>query len=229
MAIPSDQVLPVARPQSAAHRAGTSLFPNLDPAATLRLLNRDGYAGGIQIADSSVAEILAFSGSRAVRYDSHFLCAAVRRIAHDPTLLEVVKGYIGAEPILYGSRLYWFQPPADERERQRALACHARFHYDVGDFKQLSLFFYVTDVDNDCAPHQVVRGTHLRKTPLGLVTRRLSERGAGALQDRVYTIVGRGGTGFLEDLTCFDKHRVGRKPRLMLTIAYVLERTPSGP
>ncbi len=209
-------------------RSESSLFPDFDTATALRLLNRDGYAGGIQLSDRCVAQILEYSGSATVRKDSHLGCAAVRGIAHDPTVLEVVKGYIGAEPILYGSRLYWFWPPVDDRERERARACHAKFHYDVGDFKQLSLFFYVTDVDVDSAPHQVIMGTHLRKTPLRLVTRHLSDRDASGFQERVHTVVGRRGTGFLEDLNCFHKHLVPRKPRLMLTIAYVLQRTPAG-
>jgi hypothetical protein len=209
-------------------REETSLFPNLDTATALNLLNRDGYAGGIQLADSGIAQILLFSGSQDVRLNPHLDCAAVRGIAHDPILLEVVKGYIGAEPILYSSRLWWTRPPVDNQQREQSLAGDARFHYDVGDFKTLTVFVYLTDVDENSAPHQVIIGTHLRKAPLHFIKRHISDRHVNAaFQGRVKTIVGRRGTGFFEDLNCFHRRLIPRNPRLILMLTYLLHRTPT--
>lgn len=211
----------------ALHRTERSLFPNLNPNIALRHLNQDGYAPGIRLPEETVAQILNFCGQQDAFFNPHLDCPAVHKIAHDPRVLEVVKGYFGVEPVLYSSNLYWTWPPADEQKRQQALAVKSKFHYDVGDFKTLVVLIYMTDVDEECGPHQVIAGTHLHKKPLRLVTRYLNERDAYTeFSDQIKVITGARGTGFFEDLTCYHKHAVGSKSRLMLTICYLLRRTP---
>lgn len=204
-----------------------SLFPELDAKKTLDELNQEGYAHGIQLQEAELKKIVDFCGQQNAYANPHLHCQTVYEIAHDPKLLEVLKGYFGTEPVLYSSSLYWTWPPDSQEKLQQALALKSKFHYDVGDFKTLIVFIYLTDVDEDSGPHTVIAGSHQQKKPLRLLTRYLNDREAVAeFGNRIKVITGQRGTGFFEDLTCYHKHPVGSKARLMLTICYLLQRKP---
>lgn len=208
-------------------RNRNSLFPELDVENALDGLNREGFAPGIQVPETEVNRIVDFCGRQAVVTNPHLHCQTVHDIAHDPKLLEVVKGFFGAEPVLYSSSLYWTWPPESEEKFQQAMALKSKFHYDVGDFKTLIVFIYLTDVDENSGPHVVIRKSHRQKKPMRLLSRYLNDREAFAEFDgQIKVITGQRGTGFFEDLTCYHKHAVGKKARLMLTICYLLQRAP---
>lgn len=210
-------------------RQDESIFEDLDSARAVYSLERKGYSMGIQVPDSLVEEILLFCATQNHRKyrNAHLVCETIRRIAHDPKIIEIVSRYLGAEPILYQTDLYWTYPPADEQKRQRIIAQKSRFHYDVGDFRSLVVFIYLTDVDEDCGPHVVIEATHHNKSAWRLINRFLSDQTAQKeYGDRIRIITGKRGTGFFEDLTCYHKHAPSRKKRLMLTITYMLQRTP---
>lgn len=208
-------------------RNQNSLFTELDTKKALDDLNQSGYAPGLQVPEKKVGDIVNFCGKQDVVANPHFQCTTVRDIAHDPKLLEVVKMYFGTEPVLFSTSLYWTWPPENEQKRQRALALKSKFHYDVGDFKTLIVFIYLTDVDEDSGPHIVIAGTHGKKTPLKLLSRYINDHKAQAeFGDRIKVITGQSGTGFFEDMTCYHKHSVGSKPRLILSICYLLQRAP---
>ncbi len=204
-----------------------SLFPELDAKKALDELNQAGYARGIQLPEAEINQIVDFYGQQDDSANPHLHCQTVHHIAHDPKLLEVIIGYFGIEPVLYSSSLYWTWPPDSQEKLQQALALKSRFHYDVGDFKTLILFIYLTDVDEDSGPHMVIAGSHKQKKPLRLLTRYLNDRKAFAeFGNQIKVITGQRGTGFFEDLTCYHKHPVGSKARLVLTICYLLQRKP---
>lgn len=209
-------------------RNSESLFAELDAEKALDFLNLEGYAPGLQLPEMQVNEIVNFCGQKDAYANPHLHCQTVYDIAHDPKLLEVVKGFFGAEPVLYSSSLYWTWPPTNEEKLQQALALKSKFHYDVGDFKTLIVFLYLTDVDKTSGPHVVIRGSHRQKTPRRLLSRFLNDRDAYAeFSNQITIITGERGTGFFEDLTCYHKHAVGSKARLMLTICYLLQRRPA--
>ncbi len=210
-------------------RYNDSLFEDLDITSTVTNLETKGYSPGLRIPDSQVSEVIRFCELHNIRKhrNAHLVCDTVSRIAHDPKIIEVVSRYLGAEPILYQTDLYWTYPPTDEIKRLRALAQKSRFHYDVGDFRSLVVFIYLTNVDEDCGPHIVIEATHHKKSAWGLLNRFLSDQTAQReYGSRIKIITGERGTGFFEDLTCYHKHAVGNKARLMLTITYMLQRTP---
>ncbi|MFN0109784.1 MAG: hypothetical protein ACKVZH_13095 [Blastocatellia bacterium] len=208
-------------------RNPSSLFAELNARKTVADLNQAGYAHGIQLPESQINQIVEFCGQQDACANPHLHCQTVHQIAHDPKLLEVVKGYFGTEPVLYSSSLYWTWPPLTEEKHQQALALKSKFHYDVGDFKTLIVFIYLTDVDESSGPHVVIAGTHKQKTLMRLLTRYLNDSVAYAeFSDRINVITGQRGAGFFEDLTCYHKHSVGQKARLMLTICYLLQRKP---
>ncbi len=204
-----------------------SLFNDLNSKAAIESLNREGYALGIQVPEPEISKLVSICKQQDVHSNPHLYCPTVRDIAHDPKLLEVVTGYFGVEPVLFSSNLYWTWPPSDEGKRQQAMRLKSQFHYDVGDFKTLVVFVYLTDVDENSGPHVLITGTHGQKPPTRLLSRFLNDRNAyGEFGDRVKVITGQRGTGFFEDLTCYHKHSVGNKARLILTICYLLQRKP---
>ena len=205
----------------------TSLLDPLDVVAAVRQLDREAYAPGFQVPEPLVEEIVSFvraDGRRRLE-DPHHDCPAVHRIAHDPVLAAVARGYLGAEPTLTETRINWTLPLPDERGRVWLTADNGRFHYDLADVKALSVFVYLTDVDPDCGPHVVVRGTQRRRTPGEILNRFLDDETVDRrYRDRVHTILGRRGTGWFEDITTYHKQAIGTKVRLILALTYSLSR-----
>ena len=206
-----------------------SLFPELDVDATVQTLERSGYSLGIQVPDSQIEQILQFCQSTNKRKlrNPHLMCDTIRQITHDPKIIEVASQYLGAEPVLYQTDLYWTLPPTDEQKHRRMVAQKSRFHYDVGDFRSLAVFVYLTDVTAECGPHVVIESTHQKKSAWNLLSRFLTDQVAEQKYgNRIKALTGQRGTGFFEDLTCYHKHSAGRAERLVLTITYMLQRTP---
>lgn len=74
--------------------ADHTLFGKLDAAAAARALQTDAYTTAFQIADDRVDEIVAWTravGAKRID-DPHVDCEAVKRIVHDPRVVEVVRG-----------------------------------------------------------------------------------------------------------------------------------------
>ena len=207
--------------------ATRSQFAPIDVDATVRDLRRDAYAPGFRLADAEVDAIVTHvraDGRRRLE-DPHRDCAAVTRVAHDPMIAAVARGYLGAEPILTESRINWTLPFPDEHGRVWHTADGGRFHYDLSDVRSLSVFVYLTDVDADCGPHVVVRGTQRRRTPVEILRRFVDDDFvARHWGDRVHTILGPRGTGWFEDITTYHKQAIGTKVRLILTLVYSLRR-----
>ncbi|WP_270934506.1 phytanoyl-CoA dioxygenase family protein [Falsiroseomonas oryzae] len=152
-------------------------------------------------------------------------CPAVATVARDRLAWQVARGYLGPAARLIDIRLWWSFPSARPRQRELAIAAQDNFHFDLSDWGELKLFFYVTDVGPENGPHRFVRGSHRRRGVLAqlspFVTR--SEAwlrhayGAEAIQD----VTGPAGSGIAEDPFGFHTGstlRAGR--RLMLELSF---------
>ncbi len=206
-----------------------TLFPTLSTTETAAQINTNGFAPGLQLTEATVGALLAYCARHGANaYHNHDLtCPAFRDIVHDPALLAVARAYLGAEPRLHSTRLYWTHPPTSEAEQQRLQIQKARYHYDLSDFKALIIFFYLTDVTADCGPHVTIQGTHRHKTLRQMLTRFLTDQAAQTQYgDRITTITGPRGSGFFTDIACYHKHSYGTRDRLMMSITYVLQRRP---
>jgi hypothetical protein len=202
---------------------------DLDVAETVRRLDDEAYAMGFMVPPPLVEEITAFGRAAGrKRIDlPHLECEAVRRIAHDPTIVEVARRFLGAEPMLCDTKLQWTVPPPDEAGRQRTANERGLFHYDVADVKALTVFVYLTDVDAQCGPHVVIPGTQERRTPSQIFRRFISDEFAQErYRDRITVITGPRGLGWFEDIACYHKQAPGEKVRLLLTLIYSLHRRP---
>lgn len=206
-------------------RRANSMFDDPDILLMVSELNRVGVAEGLQVPEEYVNRILSYCAqTKADAYpEPHLHCEAVRDIAHDPKVLDVVAQYLGAEPASYVSRLYWSR--AAWAEPAEASGLQATFHYDVGDFKSLVLFVYLTDVDEASAPHLVIEGTHRARPFRQLLSRRMDEAAARRqFGDRIRVVTGARGAGFFEDVVCYHKRAACQRDRLILTIIYSLQR-----
>lgn len=209
--------------------ASRSVVEPFDAGEAVRRLERDAYAPGLRVPDAVVAPIVRFMrADDARRLDNpHRVCPEIDRLARDPALVAVARGYLGAEPILLDSRIYWTLPVPDERGRVYRAADNGLFHYDVIDVKALSVFVYLTEVDGECGPHVVVPGSQRPRAP-GVPRRRRLDDGEAERRyaGRMHTITGPRGTAWFEDILCYHKQAAGTKVRLMLTFSYSLHRQP---
>jgi hypothetical protein len=204
------------------------LLPFLDVDRAAWDLEQSGYTPGTVLPAKIVNEVLEYcSKMQSKKYGNpHLSCEVVSRIAHDPKIVGVAKRYLGVEPILYATRIYWTFPRSNRAKLTNSPDIR-QFHYDVNDFKSLTVFVYLTDVDIDCGPHVVIEGTHGKKSLKQLINPYLKEDLANkAYGKRIKAITGEKGTLFFEDLTCYHQHATGTKPRLVLTINYLLQRKP---
>lgn len=79
---------------------------------------------------------------------------------NDPRLIDLLEAYLGCVPTLYSMNAWW-SFPANRPE----LVYSQYFHRDIDDWRFVTLFLFLTDVDEASGPHQVIAGSH---TPDGL-------------------------------------------------------------
>jgi len=202
-----------------------TMFEGFDAETAGHALEGDGVTARLHVPPALVARIESWTrqvGAKRID-DPHVDCPEVERIAHDPRAIATARLFLGAEPILFTSKIYWTQP----RPGSHGAAEGGQFHYDVADVKSVTLFVYLSDVDEQSGPHVVVRGTTRRVTPLQILRRTVSDAWiARRYAERIETITGPRGTAWFEDITCYHKQAPGTKTRLMLSLIYSLHRRP---
>ena len=178
-----------------------------------------GLAGGMNLPAHIVDQILEYSTRYSDSHTGHWDCDAIRQIAFDPFILEVTKQYLGTEPVVHSSYVYWSNP------HKQAAPYPEKFHYDVADFKSLCVYFYITDVDEDSGAHVAVEGTHRRKNIFQLMNPFMpDDTAATKYGSRVRVFTGPRGTGFFEDQVCLHKRLIPKRRRLALIVNYTLQR-----
>ena len=171
----------------------------------------DAAPAGVTIADYLRADTLS--------------CPHVLELANHPELLQLAASYLGCKPTISALLLRWSFPanaPANPPADAPGTGLQA-FHRDADDWRCVTLFVYLTDVDRRAGPHVYVRGSHhtagkMRQKPL---TDDAVERRFGP--DRLAVVTGPAGFGFLTDPYGVHKGMVPRdRPRLILQIQYSL-------
>jgi hypothetical protein len=240
-------------PVRSNNAAAPGMFPSLSAAEIICGLQREGFSTGISLSENVLREILAFCATtnfspnkapgQAVRIDLnrasnpappsylyhctqvHMQCSVIAALARDPVIHHIAGEYLGAEPRLLGTRLFWSYAPVDNA---KALGLpDFGFHYDIDGYKFVKLFFYLTDVESRCGPHVIIAGTHSRKSWSEKFHRRIDDSRAEALYaGRIRTMTGRRGDGFFEDTFCYHKGSAPRKRRLILEFEWSLGPNP---
>lgn len=227
------------RNSTAALRLNQSnLFPNGDVQAVVDSLNERGYSTGWKIPDDSVQRIVDYADkTKYLKYwNPHRECKAIDEIVRNKKLVEIAKRYLGAEPVLWLTQLKWSFGP-DLTEQRNGFLSNSNepvqydgdaFHYDTLDYKSLTIFIYLTDVDPTCGPHVLIENTHRAKSFRDICTIILKDKVAHGMfgEDRIKMIVGPKGTMLFEETSSFHKASRCQTKRLMLSIDYVLQRSP---
>lgn len=205
-----------------------SLFEEIDIEKAVSDINRQSYSASLQLPQEIVNEILAFRETQNSNniHHPHRICEIINRIALDPQIITVIRKYFRTEPIFYGSRLYYTKPRISSEGEINSKYKEAKIvHFDVTDYLDINVFFYLTDVDLDTSPHIVVPGTHKHKTFNDLKRMRYSEKEAEKrFKTEFIKLTGKAGFGFFEDSSCFHIQSLGKKGRVMLSFCYTLQR-----
>ena len=200
-------------------------------------LTEKGYANGWRIPEGHMHQILQYvKETKHLKYwNPHRECHAIDQIARNEKLVEIAREYLGAEPILWLTQLKWSFGPASTEEREALLSSSNEpiqydgdaFHYDALDFKSLTIFIYLTDVDPSSGPHVLIEKTHRTKSFREINRIILSDEDAHRkFGDRIKMILGPKGTMLFEETSAFHKASRCQTKRLMLSIDYVLQRRP---
>jgi hypothetical protein len=112
-------------------------------------------------------------------------CKAVTDIASSPLIIDIVSRYLGCIPTCYGINCMFSRGTSGHGTTSR--------HRDSDDFKFLSLFIYLDDVNLQNGPHVYEVGTHLGNSE-GVKGNELPE----TVKDKKI-LVGQAGEAFLED------------------------------
>ncbi|HJX77629.1 hypothetical protein, partial [Glutamicibacter sp.] len=87
------------------------------------------------------------------------------------------------------------------------------------DFKSLTLFVYLTDIDSDSGAHSIIEGTHNNKGLKNINNLTLAEKVAQEkFGGRIKVIVGKKGTAFFEETSTYHRVEVCKRRRLILSI-----------
>ncbi len=220
-------------------RISSNLFSTLDVGKIVHEINENGYSIGEKLPDEYIHEILQFCEiERRIKYwNPHRECQAIDQVCRNEKILEVAKRYLGVEPILWVTELKWSIGPSMEKgniipsaHQEPVQYDPYGFHYDMLDFKSLTVFIYLTDVDANAGPHVVISGTHKKKSLWDLFTIILSDQKASQKYgDRVKTILGEKGTVLFEETHNYHKVSPCKTKRLLLKIDYVLQRKSPPP
>ena len=210
------------------------LFPEVDTEQLVDRLNEFGYAHVGNVPEEYIMQISDYCANhKQIRYwNPHTDCEAVNRICRNAKIVEIARKYLGAEPILWLTLLRWSFPLSDDRAdfypqtyREPVQYDTHAFHYDILDFKSLTLFIYLTDIDSNSGAHMIIEGTHNSKTLKELSNITLDDGVAKEkFGDRIKVIMGKKGTAFFEETSTYHKVEVCKSRRLLLSIDYVLQR-----
>jgi len=152
-------------------------------------------------------------------------CLAVQKIEKDPKLWSIAAKYLETNPILMETRLWWTF--ASEEAVDKSLALPFNFHYDLEDYRFIKFMFYLKDIDRASGPHVCVRGSHNQKklkAQFSLI-RETSEQDISNYygRERMETICGKAGLGFVEDFYCFHRGTVPiSQDRLILEVKFAM-------
>ncbi len=156
--------------------------------------------------------------------DEAHLAPVVQAVARDPRLLEIVSSALGYRPVGCDPRiLVSFAGDYGDDER-RAVGQTFEYHFDVHSWSFIYVNIYLVEVDADAGAHVMVLGTH-RDKPLAWLLGS-AKQPDDAIEahygpDRIRTLTGPAGTGFIQDSSCYHKVLAPtRRDRVMLHLRY---------
>ncbi|MEB3306967.1 MAG: phytanoyl-CoA dioxygenase family protein [Cyanobacteriota bacterium] len=155
-------------------------------------------------------------------YKSPELDQLARDVANDPYMIHVARSFLGQLTGIETRVQSSLVTDATVEYREQS-AQTVTFHYDVHGYNFLYCFFYLTDCDETSGAHEMIVGSHRRKSLRFLLS---TARKAESTIYRYYpdlsrVIKGPAGSGFFEDTSCFHRALApSQKERICLQIRY---------
>ena len=225
-----------------------TIFKNIDEDIALKELNDEGIFKDIKLPNEYVDEIIKYCEKREFNFNRnkknkiqfnerfnqkdlyimnlmnpHLDCELIDRVFKDEKIISIVKKYLGVTPKINSTQIFWSIPCFDENGKPAETPNKEfGYHYDVDGFKFLKLFFYLTDViDDNSGNHVFIKKNKKEKIFKERMFRRISEETANKnYGDRINNIIGKAGTGFLEDTSFYHKGKFPLKERGIIACIY---------
>jgi hypothetical protein len=217
---------------------GDSIWRAADCSAILRTLETEGIAVLPERLSVQVAEMNRFlldrplvlrSGERVDRkrvppgctmadyqLETVLNCPHVLAVANSDFLIRTATQYLGCLPTISTLRIWWTFPGSERQE------VHS-FHRDRDDWRGLTVFVYLSDVDEDSGPHHFVRGSHRTRPELFWRAHEVEGLEKAFGRDAIRAVTGAAGTAFLTDPVGIHAGPVPiAQPRLILQVGYSL-------
>jgi hypothetical protein len=134
----------------------------IDPPAVTEMVDhlRAAPLYAAHVAEASDGVARSFEATRRISAlgsyarDHLFHCPHLIELANDPHLLAIAEAYLGCPPTIYSFNAWWsFPQPGAEPGTQR-------LHRDVDDLRFVTLFVYLTPVDEATGPHRFIKHSH---------------------------------------------------------------------
>jgi hypothetical protein len=144
-------------------------------------------------------------------------CPHALKLANDEHVLRLVESYFQCRPTISNISIWWSLKSDGAPEEAES------FHRDIDDWRQLKLFVYLTDVDDELGPHVFVRESHRIRQALDIKRYTDEEVVSVFGKDRIVTFTGPQGTCFLENTFGLHKGTTARSGnRLLFQVLYTL-------
>ncbi len=104
---------------------------------------------------------------------------------NQPAIVDFLEVALGCVPTLYSINAWWSFPATIPTGRGMQL-----FHRDNDDWRFITLFVYLTDVDEGAGPHQLIAGSHTLAGTQSLIERARAKDTRMAPVDAVQTFSG---------------------------------------
>ena len=213
-------------------------------------LNSEGITLGINLNEKVLNEILQFIKDKEFKFNRdknkkikfsdrynyrdlyilnymnpHLENKFIKEILLNEKLISVIKNYLGVDPVLEWSQIYWSLPFRDKNGNILSPPNNEfGYHYDIDGFKFLKVFFYLTDVTGNNGPHVFIKKSG-EKTLYKALNRRLNdEEIENKFGKQKIVITGLKGSGFIEDTSFYHKGTNPIEERGILTCLYNISK-----
>jgi len=221
------RVIPIAlikrlRGPAPLQNVANSLLPLIDERAITTQLKQDGVAPAGVLPANFVEELRQLTDALPPEeyHQSHQASPHIQAISEDPAICNVLRRYLGCEPVLLEASLFVTQP-----EQALPVANQNYFHYDYAGWESMNVFVYLTDVYATASHHMAIKGSHrhigFKDIMRGLIS---DQEASQRFADNACPITGPAGTVFFENTEVFHKRTRGNERRVMLNLTYTSHR-----
>lgn len=221
--VPKKVIQQLRPPKQTCEGKTISLLENLDAAAIADDLRQNSVAIAGVLPTEFVQRLRSVTDHLPCDHYQlmHLIDDDIRRLSEDPSVQNVLRAYLKAEPVLLESTLL-----VNLSYETNGLNDQNSFHFDFAGWDSLNVFVYLTDVTIESSPHTVAKGSHRNVGVRDALRGALSDE--EALQrfgNTIQPITGPAGTVFFENTEAFHRRHPGNERRVMLNLLFASHRS----